>query len=176
VSQAKIFNDNEFQRLLTALPDYYMYKQFAIGELLGTVFFRNSECPVAETVVGGLTASYDQRDPFVGELFANGLSTGVKVHRMLFTAQGGMFEYYSDLQALITEAGVTGKVGDPRVVNNGIEIMSDRVQMIIRGPLNRLQDQVATSWKFIGDWPVRTDAAVGDASRFKRQTVVEHGE
>lgn len=176
VSQSKIFNDNEFQRLLTALPDYYMYKQFAIGELLNTVFFRNSECPVAETVVGGSTAFYDQRDPFVGELFANGLPTGNKIHRMMFTAQGGMFEYYSDLNALITEAGVTGKIGDPRIVNNGIEIMSERIQLIIRGPLNRLQDQVATSWKFIGDWPVRTDAATGDASRFKRLLCLEHSE
>ena len=176
VSQSKIFNDNEFQRLLTALPDYYMYKQFAIGELLNTVFFRNSECPVAETVVGGMSALYDQRDPFVGELFHNGLVTGNKIHRLMFTAQGGMFEYYSDLNALITEAGITGKIGDSRIVNNGIEIMSDRVQMIIRGPLNRLQDQVATSWKFIGDWPVRTDAATGDASRFKRAVVLEHAE
>jgi len=176
VSQGKVFADSEFQRLLTALPDHYMYRQFALGELLNTVFYRNSECPVAETVVGGLTAQYDQRDPFVGELYNTGVATGTKIHRMLFTAQGGIMEYYSDLQALITEAGITGSVADPRIVNNGIEIFSERIQMLIRAPLNRLQDQVATSWKFIGDWPVRTDAAVGSRARFKRFITIEHGE
>jgi hypothetical protein len=179
VSQAKIFNDNEFQRLLTALPDYYMYKQFALGELLNTVFFRNAECPLTDTVVGnqGVTAfgnlTYDPRDPFPGELLN---ATNIKIHRMLFTSQGGMFEYYSDMSQLITDAGLNGKIGDPRVVNNGIEIMSERIQLIIRGPMNRLQDQVATSWKFIGDWPVRTDAATGGPARFKRFLAIEHGE
>lgn len=176
VSQAKVFNDPEFQRLLTALPDYYIYKQFALGEMLSTVFLRNSESPIPSTVVGGLTATYDLRDPFVGELYAGGTPSGTKIHRILFTAQGGVMEYYQNLDALITEAGLTGAVAEPRIVNNGIEIMSDRIQMIIRGPLNRLQDQVATSWKFIGDWPVRTDAATGDEARYKRVLTIEHGE
>ncbi len=175
-SQALMFADNEFQRLLTALPDYYMYRQFALGELLNTVFFRNSECPVVETVVGGTTATYDQRDPFVGELTTNGAAGGSKVHRMLFSAQGGIFEYFSDLEALTTEAGITGKIADPRIVNNGIEVFSERIQLVIRAPLNRLQDQVATSWKFIGDWPVRTDAAVGSPPRYKRFFTIEHAE
>lgn len=177
VSQAKIFSDDEFQRLLTALPDYYMYRQFALGELLSTVFFRNSECPIDSTVVGGLTATWDKRDPFAGELFILGTpNPAKKVHRMLFTAQGGIMEYYSDLANLLTEAGITGRVGDPRIINNGIEVFSERIQLVIRGPLNRLQDQVATSWKFIGDWPARTDATVGDASRYKRFVAVEHCE
>lgn len=176
VSQSKIFSDAEFQRLLTSMPDYYMYKQFAVGELLNTVFLRNTECPTADNVIGGATASYDQRDPFVGELYNTGASSGMKVHRMLFTAQGGIMEYYSDLQQLITEAGLAGVTADPRIVNNGIEIFSERIQMIIRQPLNRLQDQVATSWKFIGDWPLRTDAATGNLSRYKRMYCIEHGE
>jgi len=173
-SQTKIFADQEFQRLLTALPDYYMYRQFALGELLGTVFYRNSECPVPSTVVGGSTASYSAQDPFPGELYTTGTTAGLQVHRILFTAQGGIMEYYSDLNQLLTEAGVTGKIGEPQIVNNGIEVFTDRVQLIIRAPLNRLQDQVATSWKIIADWPIRTDAATGDASRYKRFQVIEH--
>ena len=176
VSQAKVFNDAEFQRLLTALPDYYMYRQFALGELLGTVFFRNSEAPISSSVVGGATASFDQRDPFAGELFNNGTTAGVKIHRILFSGQGGIMEYYSDLSNLLTDAGITGKTADPRIVNNGIEVFSDRIQLIIRGPLNRLQDQVSTSWKIIADWPIRTDASSGDASRIKRFLTIEHGE
>lgn len=175
-SQAQIFADDEFQRLLTAMPDYYMYRQFAIGELLNCVFFRNSECPVPETVEGGLTATFTQDDPFAGELYANGLTTGVKVHRALFVGQGLMHEYYQDLGALITEAGVTGRIGEPSITNNGIEVFSDRIQLLIRSPLNRLQDLVSTSWKFIGDWPVRTDVTTGDKARFKRAVIIQHGE
>lgn len=175
-SNALIFADAEFQRLLTALPDYYMYRQFALGELLNTVFFRNSECPTPETVVGGTTATFDARDPFPGELFNTGATSGVKVHRILFTAQGGVMEYYSDMSQLVTEAGLNGKLAEPNIVNNGIEIFTDRIQMVIRAPMNRLQDLVSTSWRFMGDWPVRTDAAVGNASRYKRFSVINHGE
>jgi len=176
-SQAQIFADDEFQRLLTALPDYYMYRQFAIGELLNCVFFRNSECPLAETVDGGLTATFSQDDNFAGELFNNGnASTGVKVHRPLFVGQGLLHEYYQDLAGLITEAGITGKVAEPRITNNGIEVFSERIQLIIRAPLNRLQDSVSTSWKAIADWPARTDATTGDRARYKRTIAIEHGE
>lgn len=175
-SQAQIFNDDQFGRLLTALPDYYMYKQFSVGELLNCVFFRNSECPVPETVEGGLAATYSQDDPFAGELFNLGAPGGVKVHRPMFVGQGLLYEYYQDLGQLITEAGITGRVAEPKITNNSIEVFAERIQLILRAPLNRLQDLVSTSWKFIGDWPVRTDATTGDAARYKRVVCVEHGE
>jgi hypothetical protein len=175
-SQAQIFGDAEFQRLLTSLPDYYMYKQFAIGEILNTVVFRNSENPQGDTVIGGSTASFSLDDPFAPELWSNGnASTGVPIHRALLTGQSAIFEYSQDLSALVTEAGVTGKVGQPTINNNGIEVMTERIQLIIRAPLNRLQDLVSTSWKFIGDWPCRTDATTGDAARFKRVQQIIHG-
>ncbi len=163
-----VYSDQEWQRLNTALPDYYMYRDFAIGEIQGTVFFRNSENPQPDTVVGGPTATYSQKDPFAGELYNDGTSTGLPIHRTMFVAQGGVLEYYQNLAQLITEAGVTGRVGNAAITNNGIEVNTDRIQLLIRSPLNRLQDKVATSWKFIGDWPVRTDAATGDAARYKR--------
>jgi len=175
-SQAQVFGDQEWRQLLTSLPDYYMYRQFALGELLNTVFFRNSECPVPETVEGGLTATFTQDDPFAGELYNDGTTAGVKVHRALFSGQGGIYEYHQDLSGLITDAGLTGKVGEPKITNNSIEVFTDRIQLILRSPLNRLQDLVSTSWKFIGDWPVRTDATTGDAARYKRFCVVQSGE
>jgi hypothetical protein len=176
-SEAQIFSDNEFQRLLTSLPDFYMYKQFGIGVLLGTIFVRNTEAPIAQTVTGGSTATFSQDDNFAGELFNNGSAlTGVPLHRPLFIGQGAILEYYLDLAGLITEAGVTGKVAEPRITNNGIDVFTERIQLILRAPLNRLQDQVSASWKFQGDWPIRTDGAVGDAATIKRMVVVLHGE
>ncbi len=179
ISQSQVFADPEWQRLLTSLPDYYMYKQFAIGELLGCVYFRNSENPLPETIEGGLTGTFTEDDPFGGELTNDGAApsgANVTVHRALFVAQGLLYEYYQDLNQLLTEAGVTGRVGEPSITNNGIEVMTERVQLLIRSPLNRLQDLVSTSWKFIGDWPTRTDVTTGDAARFKRVLTIEHGE
>jgi hypothetical protein len=176
-AQAQIFSDPEWQSLNRSLPDYYMYKQFAVGEILNTVFFRNSENPLPETVAGSgvdfASSSFSTDDPFAGEVFN---ASNVKIHRSLLAGQGGIYEYYQDLSLLLTDAGITGKVGEPSVTNNGIEVMSDRIQLIIRAPLNRLQDSVSTSWKFIGDWPVRTDATTGDQARYKRFLVVESGE
>lgn len=175
-SETQVFADAEFQRLLTSLPDYYMYRDFAIGELLGNVFFRNVEAPQVENVGGAPTASFSQDDPFGGEMWNNGTTTGVRIHRPILVGQNSIFEYYQDLSQLITEAGVTGRVGNATIDNNGISVNTDRIQMIIRAPLNRLQDQVSTSWKFIGDWPVRTDATSGDAARYKRMVTILHGE
>ena len=118
-----------------------------------------------------LFRSFDQGDNYAGELTNAG---GYAIHRPIVVGQQGIYEYYQDLDQLITEAGVTGKTGNATITNNGIEVTTDRVQLIIRSPLNRLQDMVATSWKFIGDWPVRTDVTTGDAARFKRVCVITH--
>ena len=174
-SLSQLYGDSEMQRLNTALPDYYIYKDFAVGEILGCVLYRNSEEPVPETVSGGLTASYDPDDPFAGELYAGGTTSGVPIHRPVLLGQGGAYEYYQDMSGLITEAGVTGKVGASRISNNGIDVDVERVQLIIRAPLNRLQDMVAASWKFIGDWPFRTDVTTGGIARYKRVCVINHG-
>lgn len=175
-SENLIFSDDELQRLNTAIPDYYMYKQFAIGETLGTIYVRNSEAPIVSTVVDGSTGEFSQRDPFGGELTVDGTVGGERAHRILFTAQGGLMEYYSDLANLLTDAGVQGKIAEPQVVNNGIEVYTDRIQLIIRSPQNRMADMVSTSWKIIADWPFRTDAATGDSARYKRAAVIEHGD
>lgn len=175
-SEGQIFNDSEFNRLLTSLPDSFLYQEFAIGRLLGTVFLRNSECPVATTVVGGTTDTYSPTDPFGGEVFTGGTSSGVPVHRPLFSGIGAIKEYYLDMSELITEAGITGKVGEPKVTADGIEVNTDRIQLIIRAPLDRLQENVSTSWKFYGAYAVRTDVTTGDAAAFKRFVAVEHGE
>lgn len=170
-SESEVYGDTEWQRLLTAMPDHYIYRDFSVGELLGCAFLRNTESPLPETVAPFDGSTYSLNDPFPGELKNAG---GTTVHRVLFVGQGSIYEYYQDLSQLITEAGITGRVGEPDVNNNSIEVMTDRIQLIIRSPLNRLQDLVSTAWKFIGDWPVRTDAATGDNARYKRMVVVQH--
>ncbi len=174
-SLARLFEDAEFQRLNQSLPDYFMYKAFAVGTILNTVFLTNTEAPQVSTVRGGTTATFNVKDDFAGELYANGVAaTGVPVERILITGPELCFEMYQDLSGLISEAGVTGKVAEPRVSNNSIEVFTDRIQMVMRAPLNRLQDQVALTWQLIGDWPVRTDSCSGDAARYKRCIEIQH--
>jgi len=62
----------------------------------------------------------------------------------------------------------------PSISNNGIEVNSDKITLIMRAPLNRLQDLVSTSFRYVGDFVIRTDSAVGDKSRYKRMLTVEH--
>ena len=173
-TEGEAFSDNEFQRLLTALPDHFMYQDFAVGQLLGCIFMEDTECPVAETVVGGSTATFNQSDPFAPELYVGGTTSGLPIHRAIFIGQEAIFEYYQDLATLVTEAGMMGKVAEPQITNNGIEIMSDRIQMILRAPLDRLQQTVSTSWRLIADWPLRTDCTTGDSARYKRVCSVLH--
>jgi hypothetical protein len=141
---------------------------------------RNTECPVPETVKGSGTAysgsgtyGYSVEDNFGGIVWNK---QNVQIHRALFTGQQALNEYYQDLSQYISDAGLNGKVAAPQITNNGIEVFSDRIQLVMRAPLNRLQDVVSTSWKWVGDFVVRTDAATGDAARFKRELVVAHGE
>lgn len=176
ISISKLFEDAEFQRLNTSLPDYYMYKQFAVGEILNCIFVRNTECPVISTVYPYDGTTFSQDDPFAGELYSTGASTGTPMHRMLFSGAEAIFEFYRNPADLISDAGLTGKVAEAQITNNGIEVSADRIQLIFRAPLNRLQDKVAISWQFIGDWPVRTDGAVGNAQRYKRLSTLIHGE
>jgi len=175
IGEAQVFSNPEVQRMLTALPDYYMYQEFAIGKYLGTSFIRNTESPTPETVEGGASASYSMDEQFGGEVYTGGTTDGTPVHRALFFGGGGLVEYYTDLGALITEAGITGKVGKFQITNNGITVLTDRVQLIVRAPLNRLQDQIATTWKFIGSWVARTDGAAGLPPRYKRQMQLLYG-
>jgi hypothetical protein len=176
-SISRLFGTPEFQRINTALPDYYMYRQFALGEFLGVVYYENIECPIPQTVVGGTTATFSLQDPFSPELYGGtgaGTTAGQPLYRILFTGQGGIYEYWMDHSNLLTEAGITGKIGEPTINNNGIEVMTDRLKLILRAPLDRLQQKVASTWTLFADWPVRTDGASGDAARIKRFVSLVH--
>jgi hypothetical protein len=173
-SKGQIFSTAEIRQLLTSLPDYYMYKEFTLGEVLGAIVFNDTECPRASTVLGGPQNVYTDDEPFGGELWTAN-TPSLEVQRPIFIGQDSIFEYYQNLGQLITEAGVNGEVGDfSTLTNNGIEINVDRVQCYLRAPVNVSGDVVSAVWKAIMDWPTRTDSATGDAARFKRVCVVEH--
>lgn len=175
VSESQLMADTEIQRMLTGRPENYMYQDFVVGKILNVAFVQNNEAPTPLTVDPYDGVTFSQEDPFAPELTNDGTETGMEVQRILFSGFGGIFEYYQDPAMYLTEAGITGKMGDVQVSNNGVEVHADRIKLIMRAPLNRLQDMVATSWRFVGDWVVRTDAATGDSARYKRMAVLATG-
>lgn len=175
--ESQLYADNEFQRLNISLPEGMAYRDFAITRILGCTVYRNNECPQVLNVDGASSATFSQDDPFAGELYANGATTGAKVHRALVIGGGALKEYYVDQNAMITEAGIAGRVETgARVVNNGIEMDVQRIHIIMRQPQDRLQEIVAQTWKFQGDWVCRTDGATGDAAAYKRVCEIQFTE
>jgi hypothetical protein len=170
-NEGQLFSDNEVQRLTIGLPENALYKEFMINRLMGCTFFRNNENPAPDNVLpGGLTATFSAIDPIAGELWHNGsATTGTPVHRAICIGRDALNEYYADQSQLETEAGITGttKKG-ATVTNDGFTVTVDRIRVINRAPLDRLQQNVSTSWSFMGDFVMRTDGATGDAAVFKR--------
>jgi hypothetical protein len=169
MAESEIFGDNEFQRLNQSIPDYIHYRRFAVAYLLGMTFYRNTEAPNTATVV---TAD----GTFGGELTnPSSVPAGLAIRRTVVTGQGALDEKYLDESKYISEAGVMGKIGEFAVVNNGIQVMTERIRLILRAPLDRLQQLTGSAWSWSGDFARPTDATVSSsASDFKRAMLIVH--
>ena len=170
ISESQIFGDDEFQRLNQSIPDFIHYRRFAVAYLLGGTFYRNTEAPTEATIdedpKTGFTTAFEITNP-----------TSVKLHRPIVTGQGAIEEKYLDEGRYISEAGIQGKIGEFSVVNGGVQVMTERIRLILRAPLDRLQQQTSATWSFSGDWPVPTDElAPSGAATYRRAVVVVHGE
>lgn len=172
-AEAQIFQDNQFQRLHQSLPEQMAYRDLAIARLVGCTFYRNTEVP-NRINSGTLAASGEdaQTSSDVGGDIVN--AAGLGVARTIVIGGGAIYENYLDESKFITEAGTTGKIGNFNVVNNGVQVMTERIRFILRAPLDRLQQVVAQSWSWSGDFPVPSDTLTFDGARFKRAVVIEH--
>lgn len=176
-AEAQLFQDNHWQRLHQSMPDSAAYRDLAIGQAVGCYFYRNTENPDLSNCQDGF-----QADPGGGggaqlalELGAE-LTTeaGFPIGRAIVTAGGALYEKYLDESKYITEAGVTGKIGEFSIVNGGVAVMAKRIRYILRSPQDRLQQVVSQTWSWSGDFPVPSDQLSGDTARFKRAIVIEH--
>jgi hypothetical protein len=170
---SQIFADPALQRVLTALPDSPYYQQAFIGTMAGIAFFLNNEAPES-TNSGAMTAtgvsamySEDMGSETVNE-------SGVGIGRIVVTGRGALIERALDEKQYVTEAGITGKVGEFQVVNNGVNVDTNGVRLILRAPMNRLQDVVAATWSISTSFPVPSDITTGGPQRYKRAIVIEH--
>lgn len=174
--EAQLFKDQQFQRIFQSLPDNSVYTGATIAELMGVKFLRNNENPGPFTVKPGsliATGTQARMAPEIGAEVIN--ATGFAPYRALLTGGGVAYEKYLDEGAFVTEAGITGKIGEFAVVNNGLQVMTDRIRYTLRAPLDRLQQMVAQTWSWSGDFALPSDQTVGNTARFKRAVVIEHG-
>lgn len=174
LGNAQFFADPVFQRLNQSLPQGLAYAQGFVGTMGGILFMMNNETPelynsgqLTATSGSGVYASG------IGSEVTNG--AGVNIGRTIITGKGAIYEKYLDESAYVTEAGVTGKVGEFDVVNNGVQILTERIRLILRAPLDRLQQNVAATWSISTSFPVPSDiTAPSGPERFKRAIVLEH--
>lgn len=175
-AEAEIFADNQFQRLFQSIPSDSPYASLAIGQLLGCRFYRNREAPIS-TNVGTLidTSGGAGSARAASEIGAEVINqAGVGIQRTMIVGGGSIYEKYLDESKYISEAGVTGKVGEFSVVNNGLSIMTDRIRLVLRAPLDKLQQVVSQTWSWSGDFAIPSDALTGSPARFKRAQIIEH--
>jgi hypothetical protein len=174
LGNAQIFADPVFQRLNQSLPEHVIYKEGFIGTMGGVLFYMNTESPTS-TNSGTLvaTASSGVYASGIGAEVVNG--SGVNIGRVLITGKGTVYEKYLDESQYVTEAGVVGKVGEFDVVNNGISILSERIRLVLRAPLDRLQQTVSATWSISTSFPIPSDiTAPSGPQRFKRAVILEH--
>ncbi len=167
-SEMQVFGDNEFQRLNQSLPNYVHYKSLVLGYFGQGVFFRNNEAPTVFTC---------DPDPIDGNTHGFELvnGAGLQIRRPICTGQGWIEEKYLDQAKFVSAAGVMGKIGEFAVTNNGVQIVTEEIRLIMRAPIDKLQENTDTSWQFCGDWPVPTDElGPGSNATFKRAVVVCH--
>lgn len=176
VGEAQLFADNAFQRLFQSLPENAVYRDLGIGQLVGCRFYRNTENPdLNNTSLQVDTSGGAGAARVSGEIGAEVVNqAGLAVQREIVVGGGAIYEKYIDEGAFLTEAGVTGKIGEFSVMNGGVAVMTERIRYILRAPLDRLQQIVSQSWSWSGDFPVPSDGLTGSSARFKRAAVIEH--
>jgi hypothetical protein len=137
------------------------------------MFILNNEAP--ETYNTGnqiATANDGMYGEEIGSEVVNG--AGVPIGRVLITGKGSVYERYLDESAYVTEAGTLGKIGEFSISNSGLQILTERIRLILRAPQDKLQQVVTTSWSITTCFPTPSDiTAPSGPQRYKRAVVLE---
>lgn len=172
-ANSQLFADAAFQRVNMGQVDGMRYKEALVGVIAGCACFVNTESPdlnnCGTRTATGTNAFYSKS--IHAETTNEG---GINIGRVIVTGKGALIEKGLDESDYVTEAGVTGKVGEFQVTNAGMAINTERVRLILRAPLNRMQDKVAATWSISTGFGVPSDVGTGDVALFKRAMVIEH--
>ena len=171
--QAQAFTDTALQRLFTSQPDSEQMRTGKLGTIGNVSIMLNSESPQTNNcgtrTLTGTNAYYATE---IGAEVTN--DSGIDIGRVIVTGKGALYERGLDEKAYITEAGVTGKIGDFETVNAGISVVTDRIKLYIRAPLNRTADKVSTTWTCSTGFACPSDiGAPSSSALFKRAVCIE---
>ena len=180
LSQAQVYADPVFQRLNQSLPDGMTYKEGFIGQLAGVSFFMNTESPnllnsgtLVDTAAATGSSFSGRYAPELGAELVNG--NGTQIGMVVLTGKGAGYERYLDEAAYVSEAGVNGKIGEFDVVNNGVQILTEQIRLVIRAPQDRLQQKVSAAWSISTGFAMPSDlTAPSGPQRYKRMLVLQH--
>jgi hypothetical protein len=165
---AQLSKDSGFLQAIRAPTGHPYLANLAYGVWGDMMFVQNTENP--------RTGTYSASDPVATLEFATlgGGAGTIPIQRAIVTGGGALVEMFLPGEQTLSSAGVTGKLGDFEITANGINIITDGVKLIMRAPVNKLQDVSTFSWKFCGGWGVPTDQTAGAAAMFKRAVVIQH--
>lgn len=149
-TEAQLFADSEFRDLYQGRGDSEVYRDLSIGRFGGIDWVRNNECP---TILGGSAGN-------------------VTVHRPIIMGAGALIAApFAEMGSLL---GGTGVEDVPEITMANVATGVD-VALIVRPPSDRLQQNVSTTWSWVGDYGVPSDSLVNnDAALYKRAVVIEH--
>lgn len=149
-TEAQLFADSDFKQALQGRVDSPIYTDLSIGRFAGIDWVRNLEAPV----------------------ITNGGSAGtLTVHRpIVLGANALMSAPFEGTNNLLAGTGVE----DVPEIRTIAAAPSVDVTLLVRPAQDRLQQVIASTWSWVGDFGVPSDAGTGDAALYKRGVVIEH--
>jgi hypothetical protein len=148
-TESELFADSDFKQALQGRVDSPIYRDLSIGRFAGIDWVRNLEAP---TILGGSAGT-------------------LTVHRPVVLGAGALIAAPFERTGTLLEGTGTEDVPEIRNITPapGVDIT-----LIVRPPADRYQQVIATTWSWVGDYGVPSDAGTGDAALFKRGVVIEH--
>jgi len=148
-TEGQLFADADFKQALQGRVDSPIYRDLSIGRFAGIDWVRNNETPTVTS------------------------NTGVTVQRPLLLGDGALTnDPFAEMGSMLGGTGVDG-IPNIRMVGpaTGVE-----VALITRPPQDRFQQNLSTTWSWVGDFGVPSDvtASGSDPARYKRGLVLEH--
>lgn len=146
-TEGQLFADADFKAALQGRVDSPVYLDLSIGRFAGIDWVRNNETPTVTS------------------------NTGVTVQRPLVMGGGALTnDPFAEMGNLLNGTDANSNV---RMIGPATGV---QVAMITREPQDRLQQNLSSTWSWVGDFGVPSDvtASGGDLARYKRALMVEH--
>jgi hypothetical protein len=178
LGESNLEDDNSFQRQIQGLGlDNDPYAKFAVGAAKGCLFFSDNEAPGEGTVKHSTGSRPTQAASAIGsaDIGADIVNaSGVPIMRTIVMGGGALVEKAVDETAFMSEAGVSGKIGEARVTNGNVMIPLDGVRFHLNSPQDVFDEIVTAAWSWTGDHVTPTNRLTGrSAAAYKRARVIE---